>query len=215
MPVSITGNTPPQLDPFWRRIFRRLLNGAFAILFVAALSVILQRHPEVWRPIWHWMGDPELKEWSTIVQIVGAIVTACGLANAYLRGWAARIKFFLGTLGRIGVFILIGAIGGKRQAAFFATQRFVAEEFALDPITPNYKQIMQLNDFMNGIARQVSRIDGNVVSLAKNVEQFWDKNQSDMREMQKALVKDQGVDLGWAIVGLIITTIGLIMSYGT
>ena len=58
-------------------------------------------------------------------------------------------------------------------------------------------------------------INGNVVSLAKNVEQFWDKNQSDMREMQKALVKDQGVDLGWAIVGLIITTIGLIMSYGT
>jgi hypothetical protein len=68
-----------------RRDVRLLAAVVCGIALILAVALLLRHHPGILLGFWHVLCGPGRKGWATIVQLVGALVTAAGLASAYSR----------------------------------------------------------------------------------------------------------------------------------
>ena len=113
----------------WRREDRRLFAGALnGIVFFLALAIVLRRVD--------WEFIREVKVWATTLQFVGALVASGGLLYAYCR--ATRP-------------IPVVVRPGPAHLYLFGGSAFGTAPFRLDRTASPEAQLVQLEDFVNGV----------------------------------------------------------------
>jgi hypothetical protein len=187
--------------------------------------------------LWHWVRSTSRKDWATIVQLVGAVVTFGGLWTAWLRAKHGETIRSLGKrlAKRIAerVVRILGIPRGvvipveAASAIAIGSTAFFTLTFGIDRTKSTVENFERLVDFVN-------RLSGNTIL---QIEQQIDELRRDIKDarahasdlasrtlahleqridyVQKELDTKQVLDLRWAIYGLLITVIGIGMSYGT
>jgi hypothetical protein len=179
--------------------------------------------------------------WGNSVQLVGTIVAAMGLANAYTnvrygrglrrqivflgKGFGAQVAWWWRLwFGRGSGDVLIapgtavlGFGGGKGTAV-------VTDRFVFDPALPSDQQFAAMavhlnklddrsNDAAVGLDRLGGRIDAVAADAVTAASQALANARAEIAELSGLLARAQALDLRWAIVGLVIGAVGLALSY--
>ncbi|MBB5168375.1 hypothetical protein [Mycobacterium sp. AZCC_0083] len=206
---------------------QKLLGAVFGIIFALASALLLRYYLDFWPQVWNWLGEPARKDWATIVQLVGALVTAGGLASTYTRasyGLAlAKAVFWAVVLG----LLLTGEefkkfqdelrhrIGLRTDVAELAGSVVGVEVFAVDPQIPVEQQVERLAVFANNLAKQLPQMGERLAVLDRSFGEVRAETRSWIGKRFDQVDRAQVLDLRWAIFGLVISAAGTALSYGT
>jgi hypothetical protein len=179
--------------------------------------------------------------WSTTLQVVGSLVTAIGLAGAYVRSrygltpsayvhqqvvrgndWAKGVWRRLLRKRRdinIDVGPMVITVNMGRPTIEVRTP-----PLKLDVTASVEQQLAQLAAYVNRINEKLPDFDRRIDKLTidaesmkaeiANVEpQILAHIQAEIDALNKRLDIKQVVDLRWAILGVLITTVGVLLSY--
>ncbi len=202
---------------------------AITIAVAATLLTGLHIQPYGAAAIWHWLCSPGRKGWATIVQLIGAIVTAIGLALAWLR--AKYRTNFVGLLKLLREWIrrLICGPGSvdvtTESAAMTMTGGFavVYKNYYINKNLTTKENLQKLADLVNeyipkvekdltALRIEITQVRAHASNLAAETLQHL---QDQIAELRRDIDAKQVLDLRWAIVGLVIAAIGIALSYGT
>jgi 4-amino-4-deoxy-L-arabinose transferase-like glycosyltransferase len=192
---------------------------------------------QYWPHIWHFLRAPGRKGWATIVQFFGALVAAVGFGTAYLR---ARYELTVEKLAkRVWVFIqrlwarLLGrpqqpihTAGDAQAIGHFEATGVGMVTFNLNTSLRLQEQVRRLAQFVNARSAEAAQMESMIVDLRRNLaharqatseleSRMLTRIQNEIRELQRQLDTVQVLDLRWAIGGLFITVLGIVLGYGT
>jgi hypothetical protein len=183
---------------------------------------------------------PDLKWWSTTLQLVGAVVAFLGFSGAYvraecgltLRAWvwqqllrfARRVKLLWDRLRHKPIIIRVQAGAGATMGAGTPLVATYPSPLVLDQTLPLEQQVAQLADYANKLQQavpklkqEIHRLDGRIDEAQAGASELAEKLLAHLRDaidqLSKRLNEAQVLDLRWAIFGLAITVVGTLMSY--
>ena len=188
-----------------------LLAAVGGIAVALGAAIFLRHHPEYWSQARDWLGAPGQKNWATIVQLVGAVITAAGLAVGFGAGLMDDM------LGK--TVLRWGRNAGKRMSPHYLRalreqQPSQSGDMAFVP-----RAAMPVEQQVENLAKQLGRIEEMLLKLNQAAENDIDEaerralEQIDILNNRLKMTRDVG--LPWAAFGLLITLAGTWLGYGT
>jgi hypothetical protein len=191
-----------------------------------------------WPHIWHWLRSPGRKGGATIIQLVGAVVTFGGLWTAWLRArhgvtiaglamqlWDWILKQFAKLFGWPRPMVV--QPGGAHLKLYAETTAGGFVTFNVISSMSTEENLERLAQFVNNLSgKTIPQIERHIVNLRSDINktrthasdlasQTVAHFQERIDSLQQELDNKQVLDLRWAIYGLLITVIGIALSYGT
>ena len=159
-----------------------------------------------------------------MIELVGTLVTAYGLLYAYGRtqGWAAQIGDWWAKIRGISPRKHTGAAFGS--AGTLSVTAVGYEPLTLDAKLPLPEQLAQVENHVNKLGLRFGPLQADIARLDRAIEQA--KVHGDTvatqvladakREIQRfgdRLDELQAIDLTWAVRGVLITALGVFLSF--
>ncbi|MCV7092029.1 hypothetical protein [Mycobacterium interjectum] len=199
----------------------------------ATLLTGLRIEPTGLAAVWRWLCSPGRKGWATIVQLVGTIVTATGLAFAWLRAkyrtdFAGLLKLLLKLLRKWIRRLICGPApmvikAESAQSKFTPGIPIVYKTYPINKNLTTKENLQKLADLVNeyipkfetdltALRIEITQVRAHASGLAADTLRHL---QDQIAELRRDIDAKQVLDLRWASVGLVITGIGIALGYGT
>ncbi len=205
-------NAPTPVD-------RWILGGALCVIGVTGVAVLL-----------HWVQWSELGVmwWSTTVQLVGTLLTFSGLLYAWERSrrfWSHRVWPRIRRL-IVKPFTQTILVGGPARSTAKAYAPYVLRGMArIQPTDSVEEQLRKINEYIEtDLPQWLDAAFDQIKTVSRDLRQARtesktaaleaeDRARRAIRDLERRLDSTQATDLRVAIVGLLITAIGVFIGY--
>ncbi|MED5812923.1 FlxA-like family protein [Mycolicibacterium sp. 050232] len=180
---------------------------------------------------------PDRHCWATTLQLVGGIIAAVGFANAYVGAlYGTSLAGQIVEWGEDVAKELWRRLLGKPKLDVRQPQAApmtftggtpgvrVTYNFAFDPDVPADEQFRRIAEHLNAIGPKIEALDKQIAALSVRINEVATNSQEaadnaikhiqeQIAGLSAELKRKQVLDLRWAIVGLLITVVGIALGY--
>ncbi|OMC32012.1 hypothetical protein A5739_11370 [Mycobacterium colombiense] len=221
---------------------RSLLKAACSIAAILATAVLVGHHVEPqgsvalwWDAHWQLIRHCALsrKNIAVEIQAVGALIAFYGLLRAYVRARYRQsvserivrwIKIVWGRLLHLPQTITLTGIPPARNFGRMGVTQSPPPH-SVDITQSLHEQIRHLAQYVNDRTGETSKMaiditelklgfDGLKDSMSDLASEMREHTTNEIHSFNKQLDSTQALDLGWAIVGLLISFAGTVWGYG-
>ena len=162
---------------------------------------------------------------STAVELIGTLITAYGLMVAYgrIRGLPERLRELWRRVARRPAHVT-GEMGATMVAAQMSASAEVEHNYRLDETAPVQLQLAQLlvyirdsRTFIDEATNNIGRLDDAIDAASTHADDVAAQALTDARaeidDLGRRLDEVQAADLSVAVVGVLITALGIALSF--